>query len=187
MTSRWVASVILTVEDMNKRVLLVAKFILIAQRCKEINNFNAVMEIVSGLESSSIHRLQKTWMRIPQTAKTMLEELKGLMSQNGNFKLFRTTLKNATPPCLPYLGVYLTDLVFIEDGNPNTSQNLIYFTKRKQVANVIREIQQYQQTPYYFEPVPKIQNWLKTLKPLDDKELYSLSLVREPRESSEKD
>jgi uncharacterized membrane protein len=44
----------------------------------------------------------------------MLEELEATMGMEGSFKVYRQTLINATPPCVPYIGVYLTDLVFIE-------------------------------------------------------------------------
>ena len=41
-------------------------------------------------------------------------------------------------------GMYLTDLTFIEDGNPDKVGHMINFVKRRLYANVIREIQQYQ-------------------------------------------
>lgn len=42
--------------------------------------------------------------------------------------------------------MFLTDLIFIEDGTPNflTGTQLINFSKRRRIAHVIREIQQYQ-------------------------------------------
>lgn len=44
----------------------------------------------------------------------MHEELEAIMGMEGSFKVYRQTLVEATPPCVPYIGVYLTDLVFIE-------------------------------------------------------------------------
>lgn len=43
------------------------------------------------------------------------------MNTAQSFKTYRTALRDATPPCLPYLGVHLSDLVFIEDGNADSS------------------------------------------------------------------
>jgi hypothetical protein len=42
----------------------------------------------------------------------MLKELEGIMNMEGAFKLYRETYKNATGPCIPYLGVSLQDLTF---------------------------------------------------------------------------
>ncbi len=76
------------------------------------------------------------------------EDLCKLMSRELNFKTFRAHLHNVNPPCIPYLGVYLTDLTFIEDANPDyldEAKLIINFDKRRMVAQVILEIQQYQQ------------------------------------------
>jgi hypothetical protein len=41
-------------------------------------------------------------------------------------------------------GVYLTDLTFIEDGNPDYVNELINFSKRSLIYTVIAKIQQFQ-------------------------------------------
>merc|ERR1711916_273871 len=83
----------------------------------------------------------------------MLEQLEVLMNSQKSYKNFRDVLHSVNPPCIPYLGMYLTDLTFIDDGNPDfvqspTNAKLINFYKRTLVVNVIHEVQQYQQTRY---------------------------------------
>jgi hypothetical protein len=119
------------------------------------------------------------------------------MSPYSNFTKFRNYLhKEIAPPCVPYLGVYLTDLTFIEDGrfmryfylinigNPDFIQEtLINFDKRRRIATVIKEIKQYQQTPYNFNVVPVIKGFLLAGgEYVDENECYKLSLLREPKE-----
>jgi son of sevenless-like protein len=72
-------------------------------------------------------------------------------------------------------GVYLTDLTFIEDGIPS----LI-----KKTAEVIRDIQQYQNVPYPLQPVPELQDYILTNMQSagDVHEMYEMSLSVEPRE-----
>lgn len=86
---------------------------------------------------------------------------------------------------LDFLGVYLTDLTFIEDGIPSlTPSELINFNKRAKTAEVIRDIQQYQNVPYLLQPVPELQDYiLSNLQAAGDvHDMYDRSLEVEPRE-----
>ena len=83
-------------------------------------------------------------------------------------------------------GVYLTDLTFIEDGIPSIIKktNLINFAKRAKTAEVIRDIQQYQNVAYSLQPVPELQDYiLSNMSAAGDvHEMYDKSLQVEPRE-----
>jgi hypothetical protein len=84
---------------------------------------------------------------------------------------------------LQHPGVYLTDLTFIEDGIPDKlNGSLINFAKRRKISVVIREIQQYQQTPYQFHRVETIANLIDDITFLDSTECFQLSLAHEPRQ-----
>ena len=140
------------------------------------------MEILSGLQSSGVFRLKDTWGGLQPKWKRRYDEMAERMSREKNFQNFRTSLKMVSPPCIPYLGMYLTDLTFIEDGHKDVMEDgLINFVKRRQVAGVIREIQQYQQTPYFLQSVPVIKEFLKKLEPLSDDKIYELSISIIPR------
>lgn len=108
------------------------------------------------------------------------------MGANRNFTEYREMIHSVNPPCIPFLGIYLQDLTFIEDGNPDflaKSNNLINFAKRQKTAEVIREIKQFQSSPYTLQEVPLIQHFIKTQleTTLDVETLYERSLVLEPR------
>ena len=81
--------------------------------------------------------------------------------------------------------MYLTDLTFIEDGNPDMIQaeggEEINFAKRKMVFKVIQEVLLYQQRPYTFPSVDPIRTFLLSFPHGNDKSLYKLSLAHEPR------
>ena len=98
------------------------------------------------------------------------------MSREKNYQNFRQSLKNVSPPCIPYLGMYLTDLTFIEDGHKDLLEGLINFVKRRQIAGVIREIQQYQQTPYFLQSVPVVKDFLKKVEPMPEEKVYGTFL-----------
>ncbi|ESP05610.1 hypothetical protein LOTGIDRAFT_181403 [Lottia gigantea] len=115
----------------------------------------------------------------------MIEKLQTLVSSEGRFKNMRDALHRCDPPCIPYLGMYLTDLSFIEEGTPNfTDEGLVNFSKMRMIAHVIREIRLFQQTSYRIEHHPRVTSYL--LDPsrlLDEEQTYKHSLEIEPKQS----
>ena len=68
-----------------------------------------------------------------QTRQTV-EKLQSLISSDGRFRNLRDSLHRTDPPCIPYLGMYLSDLTFIEEGTPNFTDNgLLNFAKMRMV------------------------------------------------------
>ncbi|KAK9768115.1 hypothetical protein K7432_001518 [Basidiobolus ranarum] len=185
--TNWVAETILSEHEPRKRVALIKHFISIGERCRQLNNYNTLTAILAGFNSAPIHRLRRTWELVNSKSTATLESLKKLMSSTRNFGVYRDELHSVNPPCVPFLGLYLTDLTFVEDGNPDHVQNhphLINIAKRAKCAEVIREIQQYQNSPYNLTPVPELQNFIRTCLQgsRDVQDLYNTSLSMEPRE-----
>ena len=47
------------------------------------------------------------------------------------------SVSRCDPPSVPYLGIYLSDLTFIDEGTPNrTEKNLINFAKMRMVIQI---------------------------------------------------
>ena len=183
----WVAITILQEGDLKKRAANLKHFIYIAEKCYALNNFNTLMSILAGFNSAPIHRLRRTWDLLSSKANSILEQLSRIMDRGKNFSAYREQLHSVNPPCVPYLGIYLTDLTFIEDGSKDHLKNnekLINFSKQSKTADVIREIQQYQNQVYCLQDVPELQNYLKeSLERIEDEsEMYEMSLILEPKE-----
>lgn len=193
--SNLIATEILRCEDVVTRVAVIEKWVAVADICRCLHNYNAVLEITSSLNRSSVFRLKKTWLKVSKQVrsttdetfgswslkcsvltviqnnlsffktKALIDKLQKLVSSEGRFKNLREALKkwvrfkdilslfwmdkaympvpvyhvsffctSCDPPCVPYLGMYLTDLAFIEEGTPNyTEDNLVNFSKMRMV------------------------------------------------------
>ena len=108
------------------------------------------------------------------------------MAHEGNYKEYRSILHNCTSATIPHLGIFLTDLTFIEDGNPNLINGLINFDKRSKVGSVISDIRQYQCIGFPFKGNIEILSWIRSIEALKgEDEIYSISLMIEPRNTSE--
>ncbi|XP_053729906.1 ras-specific guanine nucleotide-releasing factor 2 isoform X1 [Synchiropus splendidus] len=181
--SNLVASQIMAHMEVGSRAGSIEKWLAVADICRCLNNYNGVLEITSALNRSAVYRLKKTWAKVCKQTKALMDRLQKTVSSEGRFKNLRETLKNCNPPCVPYLGMYLTDLAFIEEGTPNfTEEGLVNFSKMRMISHIIREIRQFQQAPYRIEHQPKVTQFLldKSLV-MDEDTLYELSLKLEPR------
>ena len=85
-------------------------------------------------------------------------------------------------------GVFLTDLVYVEEGNESflhpegSSMTLINFEKFKMMHSVWEMVEKCHQNSYNFHVPEHIMEFTYALPHgLDDRTLYKLSLVREPR------
>eukprot|EP01133_Synstelium_polycarpum_P008684 gene8684-10202_t len=201
--SMWVATMIIQTQKVKARARMMTRFIKIAEYLKAMNNYNSLMAIIAGLNFSSVFRLKYTREELSAQTIRTYQEFEKIMNSESSFKNYRMRVMNSSPPCLPYLGVHLTDLTFMEENPdlisievaPNRRVDLINFTKRTLVFKVISLVQQYQQLSYNIQPVHQIQDYLLNIKSdykgqsldLYQQDLYRESLRREPRKAQRSD
>lgn len=198
--SNLVADTILQYDDAKKRAVIIKHWIKIAHKCLELNNYDSLMAIICSLNSSTIIRLKRTWDMVSQKRKDMLKGLQAIVEPEKNYTILRRRLQGHVPPCLPFVGMYLTDLTFVDAGHTATRQlpglgnsegmSVINFAKHTQTAKIIGELQRFQ-IPYRLTEVPELQEWLQAqivrVKSSSENEnvqqYYRKSLLLEPREN----
>jgi hypothetical protein len=196
--SNLVADTILQYGEVKKRASVIKQWIKIAHQCLELHNYDALMAIICSLNSSTITRLRRTWDIISPKRRQMLKHLQGIVEPSQNNKILRSRLHDHVPPCLPFLGMFLTDLTFVDIGNPatKTSDNgltLVNFDKHTRTAKIIGELQRFQ-IPYRLTEVADLQEWLQyqiiRVRELETQQgssvqvsYYRKSLLLEPRET----
>ena len=197
--SNLVADTILQYDDAKKRAVIIKHWIKIAHKCLELNNYDSLMAIICSLNSSTIVRLKRTWEAVSVRRKDMLKGLQAIVEPDKNYAVLRRRLNDHVPPCLPFVGTYLTDLTFVDAGNPATKQlpgigdeegmSVINFDKHTRTAKIIGELQRFQ-IPYRLAEVPELQEWLQaqivrvksTTEHENVQQYYRKSLLLEPRE-----
>uniref|UniRef100_A0A6B2L0Y7 Ras-GEF domain-containing protein n=1 Tax=Arcella intermedia TaxID=1963864 RepID=A0A6B2L0Y7_9EUKA len=180
--SFWVATTILISGGIEKRCEAIKWFIKIAECLHGLMDFNSLMAIIVGLNNSSISRLKKSWKLVPEEELMTFHNLTKLMSPELSFKAYRACLCSVTIPCVPFLAVYLSDLTFIHEGNPDQINGQINIAKIEMIYDIINKLQQHQLLLKVGKKVEPFATYLAVLPRLNDRVLYKLSLLLEPRE-----
>ena len=69
LVSAWVATVVLTGTSVDQRCSVLRFFVLVAQECLNLNNFNGCLEIIAGLANVAVARLSLTWTALSPTVQ----------------------------------------------------------------------------------------------------------------------
>ncbi|KAK6005563.1 hypothetical protein QM012_007205 [Aureobasidium pullulans] len=167
-----VADTILEAEQLKRRVAVLKHWIKIAKLCLDIDNYSALMAISCSLTSSAISRLHQTWDQLSPKLKAIFEDIKEIVDISRNYATLRQRLQTPKAPCLPFVGMYLTDLTFVDAGNSNTrplpyddgdgtkTKMVINFDKHMRSARVVSHLQRYQ-VSYRLQHVLEIQEYLE--------------------------
>ncbi|KNC46651.1 Ras guanine nucleotide exchange factor A [Thecamonas trahens ATCC 50062] len=113
----WAATEVLRGETTEVRAHAICLLLDVAANLSALHNYAGLMAIISALSCAAVDRLKWTWARVPEDYMTILADLRELMSMSHNYRAYRDVLRKSLPPLVPYLGVHLQDLVFIDDGN----------------------------------------------------------------------
>merc|ERR1719341_868444 len=141
--SYWTRTIILQQPDAKERERYVMKFIKIMKWLRKMNNFNSYLAILSALDSAPIRRLE--WQK---TITDGLAEYCSLIDSSSSFRAYRLALAEATPPCIPYIGLVLQDLTFVQIGNPDLIDGKINFAKRWQQFNILDNLRRFKKEQY---------------------------------------
>lgn len=177
----WVCSLIVWPKTLKERVRVLAKIVEIAARLQALNNFNSLVSFLSALSNSAVHRLRHTFEGLSEESARVLESLREATKVEGNRKNYRAALARCNGPCIPFIGVTLTDITFMDDANASFTRGLVNVSKFEKLHGMVSEVLSFQSLPFEFAPNEQLSNFLIELPHTSEEELFKLSLLREPR------
>lgn len=159
--STWVVDTILSQPTTKKKMRAYEKFVEVCLCCMDLKNYNSLMDLIGGLQSHTLLKQLKTWPDFLKSSNVETVEKITKMMISRNKAGLREKVKYAFPPCIPFLGMFLQDILYIEDGNPDFIDGLINFGKCSLIASSIKDIKKFQKIPYEFQKVSELRILLK--------------------------
>jgi len=191
----WVSNNILSSALPSERTQKISKFIYIEKACLKNNDFHSLKSIISALESTPIHRLEKTWMLLPKKEKAKHKKYATLMSMERNSEEYRKYLQECKGAKIPYLGLYLSDITYLFEAiEKEKTLSQVKLEQKLKLDRLLNEFEEYQKAAnYQFNEIQWIQNELNSEKFINEiqhtqDEHYLTSIQLEPKKNkSEQD
>lgn len=148
----FVSGMILLRDKPKHRARVVEKFMDLAWKVRQMNNYHALGAIVAALSGEEIVRLSQTHELIPQDRHKQFLRLKILMGHQKSHAAYRMAWDNSSAERIPYLPRIQEDLTKAAQGNPTyigDSKN-INWKKFEIMGDTVVSIQRSQEQPYSF-------------------------------------
>jgi hypothetical protein len=174
----WVVFEILHRPTIDARIEAMSFFAKLATELWQMGNFFDGLSVASSLNSNAIYRLKNhKAMLHPKVA----EPLQGIIDASKGDNSFAELVQlhaNAQKrgAALPFIGVYLGQLTFSYEGNPDYIDGLVNFSKCVLIFKIVDRILSFQTKQFNFVVIDQIQEKLRALPKLDESDLFAKSL-----------
>jgi len=184
LVSSWAKCSILFEKNLKDRVFVLSRMLKICMYLERFGNFSSLCAIFAGLRSTSVYRLKNTFAGLKRKHVKILRQFDQLFKMEGNQRNLRARMSSMTQPGIPHVGLCLSDILFIEQGNADGEGGMVNFYKYSILAERIEWCLLFQNFPFRFRPLESVQELLKkSFKLYSEDTLYSMSVVLEPPSS----
>ena len=147
----FVSATILLRDKPKHRARMLEKWMTIAWKVRQLNNYNTLGSIIAGTNGTAVHRLTATWELVPEQTRKDYMRLTILMGTVRSHGAYRMAWENSFSERIPFLPVYRRDLVAAETGNQTfvgPQGERINWKKYEVMGEVIISMQSSQDKPY---------------------------------------
>lgn len=149
--AKWVANMILIRDKAKHRAPCLERFMVIASRLRQLNNYNGLAAVLAGINGTAIHRLSQTRAMVNQDVQKRFARLVLLMGTQKSHFAYRLAWENSPMPRIPFMPLHRRDLVSAEEGSRTfvgPQGDRINWKKFEVLGEVLLPIMKSQGTPY---------------------------------------
>jgi len=175
--SRFVSFLILMNKKNALRIMNFEYFLGLCDKLIRLRNYNSAYAIYLGLTSPAVHRLHNLVEKnLGREYKEIFSHLQRFFSTTNKSELFRKRQNEAPGPSVPYVGMYLGDICFLEELPDflDKEKSIINIKKFHALSKTLPFILNHKES-YGFQKVENIYNFLKDLPSISEEKIYELS------------
>ncbi|KAK4937161.1 hypothetical protein LTR10_022140 [Elasticomyces elasticus] len=189
----FVSGMILLRDKPKHRARALEKFMALAWKVRQLNNYNSLGAIVAGITGHEIARLTATRDLVPADVQKQFLRLTILMGTSRSHAAYRMAWDNSFQERIPFLPLVRQDLTMAASANSTFIGSNVNWKKFEIMGEVIVGLQKSLETPYTFPPrsnrTEEITRLLLETKILEESEdsadpgseLYDRSVQLEPQ------
>lgn len=115
--------------------------------------------IITALDATVLTQLQMTWSHVGK--RSSLDALLRHNGPTGGFAGYRTLLQQVEVSCVPFIIMYLTDIVHVSEHYKQEG-NIIFFFQRARWYEIITNMLKFQSRPYKIAPSEATTAYIET-------------------------
>ncbi|KAG5997902.1 hypothetical protein E4U43_002552, partial [Claviceps pusilla] len=149
--AKWVANMILLRDKAKHRAQMLEKFMNIALKLRQLNNYNGLAAVLAGINGTAIHRLAQTRALVSAEVQKRFARLVILMGTQKGYFAYRLAWENSPLPRIPFIPLHRRDLVSAEEGGKTLvgcNDDRINWKKFEVLGEVLLPIMKSQGTAY---------------------------------------
>ncbi|KAI0518219.1 ras guanine nucleotide exchange factor domain-containing protein [Xylaria bambusicola] len=147
----WVSNMVLMRDKAKHRAVMLEKFMHIALRLRQLNNYNGLAAVLAGINGTAVLRLTQTRALVPPDVQKRFARLVLLMGTQKGYFAYRLAWENSPLPRIPFIPLHRKDLVSAEEGSITfigPQGDRLNWKKFEVLGEVILPIMKSQSTPY---------------------------------------
>lgn len=146
----FVSGMILLRDKPKHRARALEKFMSLAWKVRQLNNYNSLGAIVAGINGHEIARLGQTRELVPQDVQKQFLRLTILMGISRSHAAYRMAWDNSFSERIPFIPLLRQDLTMAASANPTFIGNNINWKKFEIMGEAVVGVQRSFETPYSF-------------------------------------
>jgi hypothetical protein len=174
---------ILSYDFPKDRAKVYERWVLIAEYCMSIKDYNDVMGIYSALNHYVITGLNLTLKEVKHKTNMILKKISEFCSCLGNYRNIREDMNNCEKTgevFVPYLGMLLRDINFFEESSKYFNQNgCINFEKIEKVTQLFEKNFTFRNAREKNNKIKEL-NFLEELEDITEEQLEEMANKLEP-------